>query len=98
MYPTGSGKSQHIKRFRCRGIQSGYPLPQCPGWYTGHIKHTEHTGHSKHIKKYIDQYHLNYKEPGEPLRIPAGVPQPPYLRREPGADFVSHCDYPLKDK
>ena len=34
---------------------------------------------------------------GEPLRMPAGVPQPPYLRRESGAEFVWHCDYPLKE-
>jgi len=34
---------------------------------------------------------------GEPLRVPAGVSQPPYLRRESGAEIVWHCDYPLKE-
>ena len=50
-----------------------------------------------YIKHYTDQHHLEDKEPGEQLRVPAGVPQPPYLRRESGAEIVCHCDYPLKE-
>ena len=50
-----------------------------------------------YIEHYTDQHHLEDKEPGEPLRLSAGVSQPPYLRRESGAEFVWHCDYPLKE-
>lgn len=51
-----------------------------------------------YIEHCTDQHHPGHKEPGEPLRVPAGVPQPPYLRRESGAEIVWHCDYPLKEK
>jgi hypothetical protein len=50
-----------------------------------------------YIEHYTDQHHLEDKEPGEPLCIITRVPQPPYLRRESGAEIVWHCDYPLKE-